>query len=91
MPDNIYLLIDSLPTMNKNIPKDYTVSSQDRREYFKKSVSSLPKKVPPINIILFPMEADPYAPIEYWELADKTGGSFIQPQKDWPRWRKNVR
>ena len=85
MPDNIYLLIDSLPTMNKNIPKDYTVSSQDRREYFKKSVSSLPKKVPPINIILFPMEADPYAPIEYWELADKTGGSFIQPQKDWPR------
>ena len=85
MPDNVYLLVDSLPTMNKKVPKKYTISSQDRRDYFRKSVSSLPENVPPINVILFPMEADPYAPIEYWELAAKTGGSFIQPQKDWPR------
>ena len=85
MPDNVYLVVDSLPTMNRKVPKKYTISSQDRRDYFRKSVSSLPENVPPINVILFPMEADPYAPIEYWELADKTGGSFIQPQKDWPR------
>ena len=85
MPDNVYLLVDSLPTMHSKVPSNYTISSQDRRGYFRRSVSSLPDNVPPINVILFPMEADPYAPIEYWELADKTGGSFIQPQKDWPR------
>ncbi|MBA57643.1 MAG: hypothetical protein CMQ40_00575 [Gammaproteobacteria bacterium] len=85
MPDNVYLIVDGLPTMERDVPRNYKISSEERRKYFERSVSSLSENGPPINVILFPMEADPYAAIKYWNLADSTGGSFIQPQKGWPK------
>ena len=84
-PDNVYLIVDGLPTMGKRTPKSYTVSSEERRRFFLKGIEVLDQNSPPINVILFPMEADPYAPFEYWNLATQTGGGFMQPQKDWPR------
>ena len=38
----------------------------------------------PVNTILFPMEGDPMAASEYWQLARASNGSFLSPSTDWP-------
>jgi hypothetical protein len=43
----------------------------------------LPRNVP-VNIILAPMEGDPMAASEFWQLAQVSRGSFMSPSKDWP-------
>jgi hypothetical protein len=43
----------------------------------------LPKSIP-VNIILMPMEGDPFAASEFWKLAMETQGSFLAPSRDWP-------
>ena len=55
----------------------------DRIEYFRDAISRLPKQIP-INVILFPMEGDPMAAAEFWNLARITNGAFISPSRDWP-------
>ena len=83
LPDNIILLTDGLPTQGMKYTKKSTISGKDRRKLFHKSIKSLPKGIP-INIILSPMEGDPFAASEYWKLAMRTNGSFLAPSKDWP-------
>jgi hypothetical protein len=83
LPDNIYLIIDSLPTQGKSKPSGRTVSGTRRLSYLEDAVNQLPRGIP-INTILFPMEGDPRAASAYWQLAQVTGGSFISPAKDWP-------
>ena len=34
--------------------------------------------------LMYPMEGDPLAAPSYWELALRTGGSFMSPSDDWP-------
>jgi hypothetical protein len=46
-------------------------------------VRQLPGKVP-VNIILAPMEGDPMAAAEFWQLAMATRGSLLMPSRDWP-------
>ena len=83
-PDNIYLVIDSLPTQGQNKPSSRgTVTGRQRVRFFERAVSLLPVGIP-VNIILFPMEGDPRAASAFWQLARATGGSFLTPARDWP-------
>lgn len=83
-PDNIYLLVDGLPTMGSILPtREGGVSSRDRVDHFLRAVRALPAGVP-VNIILFPMEGDPHAAPRFWQLALVTGGSMLAPSEDWP-------
>lgn len=80
-PDNIYLIIDSLPTLGQG-GGEGLIDSQERLALFTDSLLLLPDS--PVNVILFPMEGDPFAAPSYWQLAQTTGGSFLAPPKDWP-------
>ncbi|SFC82436.1 von Willebrand factor type A domain-containing protein [Microbulbifer thermotolerans] len=83
LPDNIILITDGLPTQGIKPPRSSTISGKDRRQLFRRAVKVLPKNVP-INVILAPMEGDPFAASEFWKLAAQTQGSFIAPSRDWP-------
>jgi hypothetical protein len=82
-PDNIFLLTDSLPTMGAQKPWSNRVSGKKRLRLFEEAVERFPAGVP-INIILYPMEGDPFAASAYWKLAKDTRGSFFCPSRDWP-------
>jgi len=82
-PDNIFLLVDSLPTMGSRKPWGKRVSGRKRLSLFNEAIRRLPSGVP-VNIILYPMEGDPLAASAYWRLAKETGGSFFCPSRDWP-------
>jgi hypothetical protein len=82
-PDNIFLIVDGLPTQGDGPSGRTVVSSKDRVKFFSQALAQLPGNIP-INIILFPMEGDPMATPSFWILAQQTGGSFISPSKDWP-------
>lgn len=82
-PDNVYLIVDSLPTQGEQAPRAKTISGRDRLKLFGEALSKIPPQVP-FNVILFPMEGDPMAAAAYWNLARTSGGSFISPSKDWP-------
>ncbi|MGD8415427.1 MAG: hypothetical protein PVH91_00070 [Pseudomonadales bacterium] len=82
-PDNVYLIIDSLPTMGTRPPRGNTVSGRTRLNLFQDAVRKIPAQVP-INVIMFPMEGDPMAAAAYWNLARTSGGSFLSPSRDWP-------
>lgn len=83
LPDNIILITDGLPTQGMKRPRGNTISGKDRRDLFKRAVKVLPKNVP-VNVILAPMEGDPFAASEFWKLAMETQGSFLAPSRDWP-------
>lgn len=82
-PDNVYLIIDSLPTQGSREPRRATISGKDRLELFARAIRDLPKQVP-INVIMFPMEGDPMAAAAYWNLARVSGGAYLSPSRDWP-------
>jgi hypothetical protein len=82
-PDNIILLTDGLPTQGRGRPKRATVSSEERRKLFGRALDVLPRGLP-VNVILFPIEGDPFAASEFWKLAMATQGSFLSPSEDWP-------
>jgi hypothetical protein len=82
-PDNVFLLVDGLPTMGRRVSGHTTISARDRLRLFEEATRGLPSRLP-MNVILFPMEGDPAAPSEYWKLAVATGGAFVSPSKDWP-------
>lgn len=83
LPDNIYLITDSLPTQGERAARGPTISSRDRLELYNQAIKNLPRGVP-VNIILLPMEGDPEAANAFWRLAQVTRGSFISPSRDWP-------
>ncbi len=82
-PDNIFLITDGLPTQGTTPPRGNTVSGRERQKLYRKAVKLLPRSVP-VNIILVPMEGDPMAASEFWQLAQVSRGSFLSPSKDWP-------
>jgi hypothetical protein len=82
-PDNIYLLVDKLPTMGEIVPPRQGVTGKERLDHFNRAVRQLPVGVP-VNVILFAMEGDPNAAPAYWTLALRTGGSLLAPSEDWP-------
>ena len=82
-PDNIYLLVDGLPTMGEVPPNQPGVTGDERLRHFERARRSLPFNVP-VNVILYAMEGDPSAAPAYWLLALDTGGSMMAPSEDWP-------
>jgi len=82
-PDNIFLLTDGLPTQGAAPAKSYTISGRERQKLFRRAIKLLPRNVP-VNIILAPMEGDPMAASEFWQLAQVSRGSFLSPSPDWP-------
>jgi len=82
-PDNIILLVDGLPTMDEPTSSRATVSGQERYNLHFRALRQLPTGIP-VNIFLYPLEGDYEAPILYWLLAYRTGGSFISVSRDWP-------
>lgn len=82
-PDNIILLTDGLPTLGKAKSSKRKVSGKQRLNYFTEALDQLPSKIP-VNIILFPIEGDPYAASTFWRLAIQTQGSLLSPSEDWP-------
>ncbi|MEM8564471.1 MAG: VWA domain-containing protein [Pseudomonadota bacterium] len=82
-PDNIFLITDGLPTQGATPPRSSKVSGAERQRLYRQAVRKLPRNVP-INIILSPMEGDPMAASEFWQLAQVSKGSFMSPSKDWP-------
>ena len=82
-PDNIYLLVDGLPTMGEVTPNRPGVTGEERLRHFERAERALPFNVP-VNIILYAMEGDPFAAPAYWLMALNTGGSMMAPSEDWP-------
>ncbi len=82
-PDNIFLLVDGLPTMGEVKPTRNGVTAQQRLDHFNRAIRQLPVGVP-VNVILFAMEGDPAAAPAYWLVGIRTGGSLMAPAEDWP-------
>ncbi len=82
-PDNIFLITDGLPTQGTTPPRGTKVSGQERQKLYAQALRQLPGSVP-VNIILAPMEGDPMAAAEFWQLAQYTRGSLLMPSRDWP-------
>ena len=82
-PDNMILLVDGLPTMNRPETERGMVTGQERLKFFYEAEAELPNRIP-INILLYPMEGDYNAGIVYWVLAYASGGSFMSISRDWP-------
>jgi len=82
-PDNIILITDGLPTQGTTPPRGTKVSGQERQKFYRQAVRQLSGKVP-VNILLAPMEGDPMAAAEFWQLAQFTRGSLLMPSRDWP-------
>jgi hypothetical protein len=83
LPDNIFLITDGLPTQGTTRPRGGKVSGQARQKLYAQAIRQLPANVP-VNIILAPMEGDPMAVSELWQLAQSTRGSLLSPSRDWP-------
>ena len=82
-PDNVLLLVDSLPTTDSPVPERGMVTGAERLRFHYDAIDVIPSGVP-INILLYPMEGDYQASIAYWLLAYQTGGSYMSISKDWP-------
>jgi hypothetical protein len=82
-PDNVILIIDSLPTQGESRPRGATVTGKTRLRLFNRSLKELPGGIP-VNVILFPMEGDAAASTAFWRLAEQTNGSYMAPSGDWP-------
>lgn len=82
-PDNVFLVIDKLPTRGDVLPAREGVTGRERLSHFSRAVRQLPVGVP-VNTILLAMEGDPQAAPAYWVLALQTGGSLLAPAEDWP-------
>lgn len=82
-PDNVFLVTDGLPTVDRERGAQYRVSGEDRLRIFDRALDVLPRDIP-VNVILLPLEGDPYAAAAYWRLAQLTRGAFLCPAGDWP-------
>ena len=82
-PDNVLLLVDSLPTTDQLEPERGMVTGAERLRFHYDAIDVIPSGVP-INVLLYPMEGDYQASIAYWLLAYGTGGSYMSISKDWP-------
>ena len=83
LPDNVFLVTDSLPTRSNRKPRSPTVDGRQRVRFFADAARLWPAGVP-VNVIMFPMEGDWQAAAMYWLLAQNSGGTYMSPSRDWP-------
>jgi hypothetical protein len=81
-PDNVYLVTDGLPTLGAKGAQG-TITGRQRLELFDDVLKKVPGNIP-MNVILLPLEGDPYAAAAFWGLSRSTNGGFLTPSKDWP-------
>ena len=82
-PDNVILLVDSMPTMDAATSTKNVILAGERLNLFSAAVQLIPSGIP-INIMLYPMEGDSQAAVSFWSLALRSRGSFISVSHDWP-------
>lgn len=82
-PDNVILLVDSMPTMDTEKSSKSVIGAGERANLFTAATQLIPSGIP-INIMLYPMEGDPAAVTSFWSLALKSRGSMISVSHDWP-------
>ena len=82
-PDNVILLVDSMPTMDAATSSKSVIGPGERLNLFTAATQVIPSGIP-INIMLYPMEGDARASVSLWALALKSRGSFISVSHDWP-------
>lgn len=82
-PDNLFLLVDGLPTQGAEPASSPTVSGDQRLRFFDRAARRLPGSIQ-VNVILYPLEGDPQAASAYWRLAFESGGAMMSPSSDWP-------
>jgi len=82
-PDNVILLVDSMPTMDAATSTRNVIGPGERLNLFTAATQVIPSGIP-VNIMLYPMEGDARASVSLWALALKTRGSFISVSRDWP-------
>lgn len=82
-PDNVYLVTDGLPTIDREPGLRYKISGEQRLDFFDSALAALPKGIP-VNVILLPVEGDPMAAAAFWRLAQASRGSLLSPAEDWP-------
>jgi len=82
-PDNVFLVTDGLPTIDREQGLRYTIPGEQRLRFFDIALASLPRGIP-VNVILLPLEGDPMAASAFWRLAQASRGSFLSPAEDWP-------
>jgi hypothetical protein len=82
-PDNVYLLVDGLPTMGEFYPTRSGVTGRERIQHFERAMRMVSRTVP-INILLYALEGDPLSAPAYWTISLMTGGSMMAPSEDWP-------
>jgi hypothetical protein len=82
-PDNVILLVDSMPTMDAATSSKTVIGAGERLNLFTAATQLVPSGIP-INIMLYPMEGDARASVSFWALALKSRGSFITVSHDWP-------
>ena len=83
MPDNLFLITDGLPTMDSRNNRRTVITGRQRVRVFDYSLGAYPGGFP-VNVILLPLEGDPWAAGRYWNLAYSTAGTFMTPSEDWP-------
>ena len=98
LPDAVYIITDGLPTLGEPLKKVNLsrqirrclkpagkISSECRHVIFQKAkdryLSGVKIKT---STILLPLQGDPRAASDYWNLALQSGGTTISPSRDWP-------
>lgn len=82
-PDNIVLLVDGLPTKGREESEARSISENDRQKLFLEAVRVLPGRVP-VNVLMYQMEGEYRAAVLFWQLAYRSGGSYMSVSDDWP-------
>lgn len=88
---DVYIITDGLPTLGDGLgarcrgllTSKKTISSQCRQELLIETVKRAGQGVR-VNVILLPLEGDPYASAMYWSWTQVTGGTFLAPAGEWP-------
>lgn len=82
--DNIFLLVDGLPTVGEDsLSATGSVSGEQRMALFE--AATIDRSVwTSVNVLLLPLEGDPLAAPAYWTLALESGGSMLALAEDWP-------
>jgi len=82
-PDEILLITDHTPTAGASGAGRGRVSPERRLRLFAEAAQLLPSGAA-VNVILLPMEGDPMAASQFWQLSNVTGGVMLSPARDWP-------
>ncbi len=94
---DLYVITDGLPTMGERssglsafrkcssfFGKSTTITGECRQLLFFHTVKNAPLNGVKVNVILLPLEGDPFAPDAYWQWSASTGGLMISPARSWP-------